>query len=233
MNGQKQANTAPQALAPWFAYLLSLNVAWIVVWHVGVTSSSLHFWRSSLYLAHLSQRLHIDEPSIVLQQLVWSLIASVVVLAVMLLLTYFASIRNAVYFAVGVFAVAGFPFLALCFPDDLFYPRRIRSHSLLLLIETAAILIAGSIYYFRKWSVPLARSIAVLIPHFAIWAWATGSWVSPLQEIRMYGSLSPAIWISTAFHWGLPLFGFFSSLAAVRYILDWFTGDSSAVKPMQ
>ncbi len=224
MTNKKQDNATTQSVPLWIAYLLSLNIAWIVIWHARVSSHALFSWiQAPLYLEGLSRRLRISEPPTVLEQLVWSLGLSVVVLALLLLPKLFLPLRNPVYFAVGVFAVAGFPLLALCFPDDLFYPTRIRSYSLLLFVETAAVLILGLLYYFRKWSVPWAPSTALLISHFGIWSWVTGSWVSPLQEIGVYGLLSSGIWISMAFHWGLPLLGFFSSFAAGRYIIGWRT----------
>lgn len=114
-------------------------------------------------------------PATVLEQLVWLLAFSVVVFSLLLLPTFFPSLRNLVYCLAGVSVLAGFPLLAVCFPGDLFDPTRIRSYSLLLLLETVAVLIPGSLYYFRKLPVPLGRSTVLLIFHFSIWSWATGS----------------------------------------------------------
>jgi len=219
MTTKNESNSRLQSLPLWIAYLLSLNIAWIVIWHSRVNSHALFSWTgAALYIGELARRLRISEPATVLEQVVWSVAFSVVVFSLLFLPTLFPSLRNLVYYPSGVFALAGFPLLAVCFPGDLFYPTRIRSYSLLLLLETVAVLIPGSLYYFRKWPVPLGRITALLIFHFGLWSWATGSWVSPLQEIRMYSPLSPSMWISMAFHWGLPLLGLFSSLAAGRYL---------------
>ena len=76
-------------------------------------------------------------------------------------------------------------------------------------------LLCATLFYLGKWNLPAGLSIALLFLHFTLWARMTGTWASPIQEIRSYGLASLGIWISMLFHFGFPLWGF---LAWARYL---------------
>lgn len=194
--------------------LFSLNLAWAAVWHERVRSHAIFSSvRIAQYMQELSTRLRMEEPTTVLEQVMWSAALSVLVFIAVSLLTRLLH-QNFVYGFVGFFAIGGFPVLALCFPSDFFYPTRITSYAYWLILETAAGLLCGLFYYLRKMPVQPALGILFLLLHFSLWSWVTGNYVNPFREVRAYSLWSLAIWISATFYLGFPVLGFLTSFVS-------------------
>lgn len=227
-------------------YLSSLNVAWITVWYEGGHSQGhvLFSWRHvALYLQQLSWRLRLVEPATVLEQVVWSITLSVPIFTFLLLLTHLRPFRHSICILATLFAIAGFPIYALCFPFDFpfhLYPPPladfssppliiVASNRFWLSMEVAATLFGGILYCLRKWKVSLVATVLLLFLHFSLWAWLTHGYVTPRWEIRAYGSWSWAALISTAFYFGFPVLGLLSTLSAGVYL--WDSNDSPLAIP--
>lgn len=197
--------------------LFSLNIAWTVVWYARVQS---HVMFSSArivrYIQELSWRLQMGEPTTVLEQVIWSVALGALVFIVFSLLTRVLH-KSFPYVFAGAFAIGAFPVLALCVPSDFFHPTRIKSNASWLIVETAAMVICGLLYYLRKMPLQPAFGPFLLLLHFGLWSWATGSYVNPFREIKAYALWSLAIWISVAFYIGFPVLGFLTSLVSGFY----------------
>jgi hypothetical protein len=158
------------------------------------------------------------EPQTVIEEVCWSLVVGVSIFLLLRLLSQFWLIGALMRTVAGAVALAGFPIFAAAFPFAFFYPLRIEAYAPLFLVETLVVLVCGILYYLRKWPLPAGLGVALLFLHFGLLAWVSGCWVSPLQEVRVYGIGSVGIWISTAFYLGFPLLGFFSSLTCAHYV---------------
>jgi hypothetical protein len=90
---------------------------------------------------------------------------------------------------------------------------RIEEYTPMLVFEMLLVLLCGGLYHLRKWPIPESVSLILLLLHFGLWAWVSGCWVSPIQEVRVYGIGGLGIWISTAFYFGFPVLGFLSTLS--------------------
>jgi hypothetical protein len=88
----------------------------------------------------------------------------------------------------------------------------IETYVPLFVLETLAVLLCGGLYHLRKWPVSEGLSLVLLFLHFGLWAWVSGCWVSPMQEVRIYGIGGLGICISRAFYFGFPVLGFLSTL---------------------
>ncbi len=202
--------------------LFSFNFAWITTRYEGIRGGGLVPWLPNsrfssivyVFLEHLSWRLHIQEPPSVLVLEVLSFFVAIVVFLVLRLLARFSLTGGFLRTFVGVFAIAGFPFFALCYPWALFQPFQIESHGLWFFVcEAVVAFICGILYYLRKWPLPALFSILLLLSHFGLWGWETWNYVSIPREIQIYGFWSLGIWVSTTFYFAFPVFGFLSSLA--------------------
>ena len=188
--------------------LLSLNLAWILVWHEHV-----HPKPPSSIAYFLYTHIRLIEPDIVLEQICWSLIVGACLFLLLCLLSQSQAIQALMRALGGAVSIAGFPVFVVTFPVLFFYTSRIEAYAPTLVLETLAVLLCGGLYYVRKWPVPTALSLVLLLLHFSLWAWVSGCWVSPTQEVRVYGLRSLGIWISTAFYLGFPVLGFLSTLS--------------------
>lgn len=199
----------------WFLWmneiLFSLNLAWLVIWHERMSSSSRLY--SLPLVRYLYLHTHFVEPETVIVQVCWSLLAGGLLFLFLRVLSQLRTTGKILGSIGGIIALAGFPFLAVLFPFAFFSPIRIRDYSLWLLLETFAAVFCGVLYYLRKWPLPTSLTVALLFLHFILWAWVTGTWVSPLREIHVYGPGGLGIWISTFFYFGFPALGLLSSLA--------------------
>jgi hypothetical protein len=197
-------------------FLFSLNLGWIAVWHERMSRST------PLYplpvVRYLYWHTHFVEPQTVIEQVCWSIIVGVSVFALFRLLSRLWLTEALMRTVAGAVALAGFPFFALTDRFAHLAPLRIEAYAFFLVFETLVVLLCAIFYYLRKWPLPAGPSVILLFLHFSLWAWATGSWVNPLQEVRGYGFGGVGIWISTLFHFGFPLMGFLSSLTWARYL---------------
>ncbi len=181
--------------------LFSMNCAWMMVWVNRQRERPWIFpWTEQVpFLLRWYRHIHLIEPTSVLEQVVWSILAGVVIWIVLRLLARFILTRIVLRDFAGPFALAGFPFFALCFSGAFFNPPRISTHGTLLLLETVAVLICGILYSLRKWPLPVPLNIFFLFLHFGLWAWVTGNYIDPSLQIRSYGLWSIGIWISTLY----------------------------------
>jgi hypothetical protein len=184
----------------------SLNLAWILVWH--------ERWRSKQqsFLAHyLYTHLRFIEPQTVIEQVWWSLIIGIFIFLFLRLLSHCGRLERLLLSPGAAVSIAGFPMLVVTFPLWFDHFVRIEQYTPILVFEMLLVLLCGGLYHLRKWPIPESLSLIVLLLHFGLWAWVSGCWVSPIQEVRVYGIGSLGIWISTAFHFGFPVLGFLST----------------------
>jgi len=130
--------------------------------------------------------------------------------------------RSAVICA-GPVAITGFPLYYLFGryrfnPAFILYP----GHCLELTLETLVVLTCGVLYYLRRWPIPSAVSLVILLGHFILWAWVTGNHANPfvlrhtiLPEYRM-STLGVAfrVCVMMIYFNGFPAIGFLSASAA-------------------
>jgi hypothetical protein len=196
--------------------LFSLNLAWILIWRERMRSSARLY--ALPIVRYLYTHIRFVEPQTVIEQVCWSLVVGVSIFLLLRLLSQFWLIGALMRTVAGAVALAGFPIFAVAFPFAFFNALRIEAYGPLVLVETLVVLVCGILYYLRKWPFPAGLGVALLFLHFGLLAWVSGCWVSPLQEVRVYGIGSVGIWISTAFYFGFPLLGFFSSLTGAHYV---------------
>jgi hypothetical protein len=191
--------------------LFSLNLAWILVWHERVRSK-----RQSSLAHYLYTHIRFIEPQTVVEQVCWSVIVGVSIFILLWLLSKFWTTESLMRALGGAVSIAGFPLLVVAFPFAFFH-LCIQAYAPIFVCETLAVLLCGGLYYLRKWPVPEGLSLVLLFSHFGLWAWVSGCWVSPMQEVRVYGIGGLGIWISTAFYLGFPVLGFLSTLSWALY----------------
>jgi hypothetical protein len=196
--------------------LFSLNLAWMVIWYERVRSSTR--LGSLPIVRYLYRNTHFVEPKTVIEQVCWSVVVGVSIFVVFRLLSRLSVTRAFLRTVGGALALTGFPFFTVSFPLALFSPLRIEACGPWLIPEALVVLLCGSLYYLRKWPLSAGPSVGLVLLHFSLWSWASGTWVNPAQEVRVYGLGGVGIWISTVFYIGFPLLGFLSSLAWARYV---------------
>jgi hypothetical protein len=199
-----------------YEVFFSLNLAWIVIWHERMSSSSRLY--SLPIVRYLYRHTRLVEPETVIVQVCWSFIVGGVMFLLLRLFSRLWSTGALLRSVAGILALTGFPFLAVCLPFAFPYPTHVEAYTLWLVFETLVALLCGALYYFQKWPIPAGPTVALLFLHFTLWAWVTGTWISPLQEIRVYGLGGSGIWISTAFYFGFPVLGFLSSLTWAKVL---------------
>ena len=195
-------------------FVFSFLLAWLAMWHENLTARPI--WR--ITPPWIETPMHgywrgvSPEPAGVLDQVIWSCILGTVVF---LLFRIYSKFRPREFFSwavTGVVSIAGFPFFALLFPVSFFYRARIESLSFWLVLETVSVLICGTLYWIEKWPIGRAPNIALLVLHVGLWAWVTGAWPNPLQEIESSATKMSGVLISTLFFSGLPALSFLSTL---------------------
>ena len=191
--------------------LFSLNLSWILVWHERVRSQ-----RQSSLAHYLYTHVRFIEPQTVVEQVCWSIIVGVSISILLWLLSKFWTPEAPMRTLGGAVAIAGFPLLVVTFPFAFFH-LSIKAYAPIFVCETLVVLLCGGLYHLRKWPVPAGLSLVLLLLHFGLWAWVSGCWVSPIQEVRVYGIRGLGIWISTAFYLGFPVLGFLSTLSWALY----------------
>jgi hypothetical protein len=187
--------------------LFSLNLAWILVWHER-TRTKLHSSLANYLYTHI----RFIEPPTVIEQVCWSIIVGVSILLLLWLFSQFRITQVLMRTIGGAVSIAGFPLFAVTFPFLFFHPSVVEEYAPLFVFETLLALLCGTLYYLRRWPLPKAFSLGLVLLHFILWAWLSGCWVNPMWEIRDYGIGGLGIWISTAFYLGFPLLGFLSTL---------------------
>jgi hypothetical protein len=191
--------------------LFSLNLAWILVWHERWRSK-----RQSSLTHYLYTHIRFIEPQTVIEQVCWSVIIGVSIFLLLWLFSQFWTTEALMSTLGGGVSIAGFPLFVVTFPL-MFFHLSIRAYDPIFVFETIVALVCGGLYHLRKWPVPEGVGFVLVILHFGLWAWVSGCWVSPLQEVRVYGIGSLGIWISTAFYLGFPVLGFLSTLSWAVY----------------
>jgi hypothetical protein len=192
--------------------LFSLNLAWILVWPER-TRSKLQSSLAHYFYTHI----RFIEPQTVIEQVCWSVIVGVSIFLVLWLFSKFWTTETFMRTVGGAMSFTGFPLLVMTVPLLFFPPLTIEKYAPILVFETLLALLCGGLYHLRKWPVPEALSLVLLFLHFTLWAWVSGCWVSPMQEVRVYGIGSLGIWVSTAFYFGFPFLGFLSTLSWALY----------------
>lgn len=147
----------------------SLNLAWIVVWGPRITDK---------ILVHRPVVRTLEPPTIV-DQTEWSLFLAAIIFVAVLLLDRLSLVRLSLRTLAGICALAGFPFLALRTPSfflqTLAYEDRFAIGRGWAFCEVAIVLICALLYYVRRWPVPNAVGVLLLILRFGFWSWLTGT----------------------------------------------------------
>ena len=197
--------------------LFSFNVAWIAVWYERIRPQPIwyNYGRQTLYRYWHAIS---SESETVFEQVIWSVALAATLFLFLRLLAKFHTPGSCFRAIAGATSIAGFPFLALGFPILFSDPLRIKSCALWLLLETVGVLVCGALYFMGRWPLRTAPSMGLLVLHFSLWAWMTGSWADPLLEIHTYGLKSFGIWVSAMFYFGFPVIGFLSSIAWGLYV---------------
>jgi hypothetical protein len=201
--------------------LLSLNVAWLMIWYFGQRGSLEPL---SHYLINLYRHSQITEPQIVLEQVAWSLVLATLIFLAFRIVAHVSESTVLLLTLAGAIALIGFPLLDLCFPDLFFQSLanqgRFTVQTLWLVLEMLLTLTCGLLYYLQRWPIPTGPSILFLALHFALWGWITGNYVGLRTEIQHYGFGSFAFVVSTMFYFGFPVLGFLSSLGWAAYVRE-------------
>jgi hypothetical protein len=162
------------------------------------------------------------ESRAVLGQVVLSFLIASLLFMFLRLISRFVETKEFLRTIAGATALVGFPLFALSFQFYFGGPIYFLSyHSAgfyYLLVEVLVVLVCGVFFYLRKWPVPTLPSILLLVFHFGLWAWITGSYLSftMMDALFRYGILAFLFW--TIFDCGLPIIGFLSSLTWSLYI---------------
>jgi hypothetical protein len=110
------------------------------------------------------------EGATVLDQVVWTVALTAIVFLFWRFLAQYSLARAFLRTLAGVFALAGFPLVALRFPTLFFqasaFEYRFAIGSSWLFCEIAMVLLCAVLYYLGKWPVPDAVSIVLLVLHF-------------------------------------------------------------------
>lgn len=191
--------------------VFSFLVAWLAVWHEHLTPRPI-WGATSAWVRNYWSRIS-PEPVIVLEQVVWSaVLGSVLFLVVHLYAMFRPRRRSFVGALTGVASICGFSFFALLFPMSFFYPFRVESWTFWLALEIAALLICGTLYWIGKWPCSTGPTVGLLVLHFGLWAWVTGTWSNPIREGQSSTMKVAGILISTLFFFGCPVLSFLSTV---------------------
>ena len=204
--------------------LFSLNLAWIATCY-------LMTWTGLFDVLPLrgevpvifGRGIWMPNGAYVLRQVVYSFVFSGPVFLSLLLLARVSSISSHLRAMAGPVAITGFPLYYLFVryrfnPAFILYP----GHCLELTLETLVVLTCGVLYYLRRWPIPSAVSLVILLGHFILWAWVTGNHANPfvlrhtiLPEYRM-STLGVAfrVCVMMIYFNGFPAIGFLSASAA-------------------
>jgi hypothetical protein len=219
----------PRKLLRWvYEVSFSLNVAWIVVWHYSRTTEV--FWLLSPWVNKFYWRFHTLEPEVVVAQVLWSAVLCFIGFVGLRLLSWFSATEVFLRTIAGSLSVLGLPVAALILGGfsnpageilvgdyyQWFYPT--EAYRLALWVEVLVVFACVVLYYLKPGRVSGWLGSVLLLLHFSLWSWASGSHVSLPGLARAYGSLRIAFWISSAYYWGLPVIGFVSSLCWLWYI---------------
>ena len=205
-------------------FLFSLNLAWMSTWYLLDWTSICrvlplrgdvdevfhwHFW--------------MPEPGFVLRQVVYSFALCIPFALVLFLLARVSLAGAYLRVIAGAFAITGFPFYALCVGGPfsgrfILYP----GYELELTFEAVAVLVCAVLYYLRRWPVPTAASLLLLLLHFNLWAWLTGNHVGPFALIGAFPAwfkmsalqIGLRVCIIMMYHNGFPVIGFLSTLGS-------------------
>lgn len=206
----------------------SLNVAWIVVWHYSRTAKGP--WVFSPWVHRFYRHFPTREPEVVVAQVLWSIVFCFIGFLVLRLLSWFSATEMFLRTIAGSLSVLGLPVAALTLGGfsnpagevlvgdyyQWFYPT--EAYRLGLWVEVLVVSACVVLYYLKPGQVSGWLGSVLLLLHFSLWSWASGSHVSLTGLARAYGSLKVAFWISSAYYWGLPVIGFVSSLCWLWYI---------------
>lgn len=206
--------------------LLALDLSWMMIWRER-TFSPPWFSRFCWPYAHWPVRLlfwwfWMPEPPTVLGQVALSFLLSIPIFLFLLLLMRVSLTRVFLGFFTAIFAIAGYPFFALRFPDYFMYPQRITGYGPLLLLETMAVLSGAILFYLRKLLLPSTAGVLLLLLHFGLWAWLTGNYVFPSSLIAAYPTwwrlprleVEVGICVDLLFYFGFPVIGLLSALSS-------------------
>ena len=213
-------------------FMLSLNLAWIAVWLVRVRSKTLGgpalAHRVSASVGEAYQLVSPIGGYTILEQVVWSICASLILFFVLRFTARMAITKFTLRTIAGLLAIGAFPFASLFL--GLTYPACCAGTSVITLtLELILVLTCGIVFYFylgRRW-ISTRLMAAVLVLHFAIWAWVTSSYVnvpdllSDLRNSEYYHPWSRALGVMAldlTFTLGFAIFGLLSSLIWVRFV---------------
>lgn len=206
----------------------SLNVAWIVVWHYSRTAKG--GWLFSPWANRFYWHFHTFEPEVAVAQVLWSAALCCIGFLGLRLLSWFSATEVFLRTIAGLLAVLGLPVAALALRGfsnpageilvgdyyQWFYPT--EAYRFWLWIEVLVVFACVGLYYLKSQQVSGWLGSVLLLLHFSLWSWATGSHVSLPGLARAYGSPKVAFWISSTYYWGLPVIGLGSSLCWLWYI---------------
>jgi hypothetical protein len=225
MSGMTGPGSRVARLVPWANMcLFSLNLAWMTIWYEG----GFHFsWPHPHWPVRiLYWPFWMPEPPVVLGHVVWSFALSIPIFLVLLLLARVARAHLFLRAFPGAFAIVGYPFFALRLNGIIFHSPRIPGHEFWLILETVAVLACGVLYYLRRWPLPSATGVLLLLAHFSFWGWMTESYCNLFDRISAYPPewrLPPlevvlGVCIIMLFHYGFPAIGFLSALSSGLYL---------------
>jgi hypothetical protein len=199
-------------------FLFSLNCSWVWIWIERGRPSWPFLVERSPRLMRLYGSFRLSEPPTVLDQVMWSLVLGVLIFLVLRVIAHLDVTRFVLCTFAGGFALVAFPAFYLFFPAHALGPFETLRHPIALLVELVVVVVFGSLFYLKRFPIPFAASIVLLLLHFGLWACVTSSYVNVHSEISRYGLWNPGTWISTVFYCGFPVIGFLSTVAWGLYI---------------
>lgn len=218
---------SPRGPLRWvYEFLFSLNLVWAVVWVERAKSKLPEGPFVAPFVPALIRRVyrHVGalQGETVWDQIIWSIVLAAFIFLILRLAARFWIAGAFLRSLAGISALAAFPLAALQYPIGFLQapafgnPFAIRTPW--LAGEVIFILICGSLYYLGKWPIANGLSILLLILHFGLWSWLTGTYVNLFVWARAYGRVSLGFWASAAFYWGCPVIGFLASLTWGLYV---------------
>jgi hypothetical protein len=204
------------------AFLLSLNIAWVLIWS-GRQRQIPMFYSVlgrplSPYLLNFYRYIRINESQTVLEQIAWSFVLALPI--VFLVLPIRLTVGKSLLDRVGlVFAFIIFPVAALRSPGSFFRGLRVEGLGPWLFVEVAFILAYVLLSFSRKWHIWSRIGLILLALHFILWSWATGSYINAFSHPLGYNFWSLNYWISSIFYFGFPILGFTCALN-LAYLQD-------------
>lgn len=198
-------------------FLFSMNLAWLVVWFARIETNRirpLEYYPSlrSVYLSKFTEL-----PPSCFQQVVWSIALAVAIFLCVRAIMMLPGARSFLQIPFGVFCLTAFPLYYLLNSTARKWGFAVAASSRQaihwLVLEIVVVLIGGAIFYFRRWPIPAAVNIVLVLLHFALWGWSTNNF-SLVGSERFHDLLSFNIgtWAWILFVFGFPLLGFVSSV---------------------